>query len=82
MSEPAYLTWSNQKEFAKIAASMGQTVDAYDGIYKSHGTRLGERTFTDFDTNVSVRSEYNRSDYEYFRNAEARNESLQTYSCC
>lgn len=71
MSEPAYLTWSNKSEFSKIAASMGKTVDSYNCVYKSKGS-IGNRTFTDFDSNISVRSEYNRADYEHFRKNEAR----------
>lgn len=71
MSEPAYLTWSNKNEFAKVAQSMAKTVDSYDCVYKSKGS-IGNRTFTDFDSNISVRSEYNRSDYEYFRKNEAK----------
>lgn len=91
MSEPAYLTWSNKSEFSKIAASMGKTVDSYNCVYKSKGS-IGNRTFTDFDSNISVRSEYNRADYEHFRKNEARpyteekkyriiNEGLSEYSC-
>jgi hypothetical protein len=72
MPDPAYLTWSNKKEFADVAASMVKTVDSYDCVYKSKANFFGNRTFTDFDSNISVRSEYNRADYEYFRRSEQR----------
>lgn len=46
--------------------------NAYDGIYKSRGSynNIG-RTFVNSDTNISVRSEYTRQDYNYYRGYES-----------
>ena len=41
-----------------------------DDLIESYGIARASRTFVGSDNNMSVRSEYNRSDYEYFREGE------------
>lgn len=44
-------------------------VDEYEGVHQSQAN--WGRTFLETDTNISVRSEYNRADYEYYRQYES-----------
>lgn len=71
---PAYLTWSTSKEFKEISKEMAKTVNSYDAVIHSQAS-TGSRTFSNFDSNISVRSEYNRADYDFFRASESRPDS-------
>src|SRR3990172_3724696 len=70
MTEPesGYVVWSNPDELAKALKSTAGNIDAYEGLQKSRA-QVG-RTFLNTDTNISVRSEYNRADYESYRGGE------------
>lgn len=57
----------NTEERALALYKFGECVDEYAGI--SHGSSFNyqQRTFVNMEPNVSVKSEYNRGDYEYYR---------------
>lgn len=65
-----YITLGDTSEFDNAVQALGQNIAEYDGIKRSTGNSLIGRTFLDFDTNISIRSEFNRSDYNYFRGNE------------
>lgn len=46
------------------------TIDSYGSVERASASYNIGRTFLNTDTNVSVRSEYTRSDYNYYRNYE------------
>lgn len=60
-------TTKTQANLDKTNAILAENSKHYDSINRSYASR----TFTNTDTNISVRSEYNKSDYEYYRGAEA-----------
>lgn len=68
--ELGYIPIGNESEFSHAMKAFSKNVDEYGGIVRSTGSAMVGRTFLDFDTNISIRSEYSRSDYEYFRGAE------------
>lgn len=55
---------------SRVTASMNQAVENYDAIGRSKGSFLG-RTFLDMNTNMSVKSDYSRQDYDLYRPGEA-----------
>lgn len=44
--------------------------DTYEGVNRSYGTNSFGRTFLDVGTNTSVRSDFYRNDYDYYRPGE------------
>jgi len=75
MSEKQYVTWDDADGFEKALADTSDNVDAYDGILHSNAS-IG-RTFIDTGTNISTRSAYNKSDYDYYRQSEAVPRSVE-----
>src|SRR3990167_7713595 len=67
--EVAYLNWDD----GKALAHMNDSVQAYDGIQKASGfnSMYGPRTFNDISTNLSIKSDFNREDYNRYRPSEA-----------
>ncbi len=57
--------------FEGVMSALAGNVDAYGCVQRSAGNSLVGRTFQDFDTNISIRSQYSRADYDYFRSNEA-----------
>lgn len=66
--EPAYFTWTTEKEKAKVFANMPM-IDEHIAVPKSRAAYLD--TFRNIDTNVSVRDGFGSSDYYYMRPDEA-----------
>lgn len=62
----------NVGDFADMMQSYAASIDEFAPVGKSSGSfsYIG-RTFENIDTNISVRSEYNRADYDYLRKSEA-----------
>jgi hypothetical protein len=50
------------------ALATGKALQAYDGLFAAIGTR---DRFANYDTNTSVRNQFSRTDYEFFRPNEA-----------
>ena len=72
MSKDLYLTWDNEHEKEQAYKATADNVDAYDGIQKSSAHSYGRRTsYIDIEPNRSVRTSFNRSDYNAFRPDEA-----------
>tara|TARA_Y100000310_G_scaffold255922_1_gene263546 strand:+ start:2090 stop:4339 length:2250 start_codon:yes stop_codon:yes gene_type:complete len=66
--EPAFVTWdSNEEKAAALAAAAG-AVEVYDGIGSATASH---RSFLDVEGNISVRTGYQRDDYNRFRSREA-----------
>lgn len=67
------MTWGNAKEFQDVLNKTTDNVEGYDLVGHAYGSFMGthDRTFLNTDTNLSVRSEYNRADYDYFRQGES-----------
>ncbi len=71
-NKPTYFTWSNTEELRQAMNSYSSSNDNdHIGITKSNYGGNYSRDFRDIDTNISVRSPYSRTDYEYFRGNEA-----------
>ena len=73
-NEPNYVTWSNTAGLNKALQQTAGAVDEYAAISNSQASSYNDRTFVLDGTNTSVRSEYNRGDYDYYR----RNEQVPT----
>jgi len=70
--EDLYLTWDNESQKEEVYKATSDNVEAYDGIQKSHAHSYGRRTsYIDIEPNRSVRTGFNRSDYDAFRPGEA-----------
>lgn len=55
---------------AFTAKPTNDSVDAYEGIQRSSANEwMGRGPFYNTDTNISVKSEYSRTDYNWYRNA-------------
>jgi len=72
MSESLYLTWDNGSEKEDAYKATANNIEAYDGLQKSVGYSYGRRTsYIDIEPNRSVRTSFNRSDYNAFRPGES-----------
>ena len=72
MSEDLYLTWDNESQKQDAYKSTANNIDAYEGIQKASAHSYGRRTsYIDIEPNRSVRTSFNRSDYNAFRPGEA-----------
>ena len=70
--EDLYLTWDNESQKEEVYKATSDNVEAYDGIQKSSAHSYGRRTsYIDIEPNRSVRTSFNRSDYDAFRPGEA-----------
>lgn len=66
---------SNTKSFDDYIQNYDELVELYEGQHKATGS-IG-RTFLNVDTNVSIRSDYNRKDYTYRRRGESTSADRQ-----
>ena len=68
--ESSFLTWSGDSEREKAYAEASDNIQSYDGIQKA--VAWGRRTsYIDIEPNKSVRTSFNRDDYNRFRPGEA-----------
>lgn len=67
--ESAYFSWDDYKDLKSSMEGYGESVAHFDGVRRSTGN-FG-RTFINVSTDTSVRSEYNRSDLNYYRPSES-----------
>lgn len=65
-----YAGMNNEEERTNALKLLDDNVNVYDGIKKTVAN-YNRRTFLGTDTNISVRSDYNRGDYDYYRLGEA-----------
>ena len=66
--DPAFVTWGTDKEKSEAFLSIADNVEAYDGF---HSSKASHRSFLDVDGDVSVRTGYQRQDYNRFRSRES-----------
>ena len=72
MSEDLYLTWDNESQKQDAYKSTANNIDAYEGIQSLLRTPYGRKTsYIDIEPNRSVRTSFNRNDYNAFRPGEA-----------
>lgn len=74
MSEDLYLTWDSDSQREQVYKATSDNVEAYSGVQQStaHGWDYGRKTsYIDIEPNRSVRSSFNRGDYNAFRPGEA-----------
>ena len=64
---PPFVTWHDETSKEKAIGSMSDAVDAYDGVQRSTASH---RSFLDIESNRSVRTSYQRRDYDAFRTDE------------
>lgn len=65
-----YAGMRTEEERAFALKTLEDNVNVYDGIKKTSASYNG-RTFLGTDSNISVRSDYNRGDYDYYRIGES-----------
>ena len=64
----SYITLDGTKEEReKAIALFGECTDDYGMVTKGSSFNYQQRTFVGMEPNISVKSEYNRHDYEYYR---------------
>ena len=68
VAEASFVTWDNSAEKAEALAATASAVESYDGIISATASH---RSFLDVETDISVRTGYQRSDYNRFRSREA-----------
>ena len=66
--DPAFVTWGTDKEKSEAFLSIADNVEAYDGF---HSSKASHRSFLDVETDISVRTGYQRQDYNRFRSRES-----------
>ena len=66
--EAAFVTWDTNEEKADALSAAAGAVDSYDGIGSANASH---RSFLDVESNISVRTGYQRDDYNRFRSREA-----------
>ena len=64
----ALVTWTDDQTKSQALETLAETLDHYDGVQKSVGYR---RSFLDIEPNRSVRTSFNREDYNRFRSEES-----------
>lgn len=70
--ENLYLTWDSGSQKEEAYRATASNIDAYDGIQKSSAYSYGRRTsYIDIEPNRSVRTSFNRGDYNAFRPGES-----------
>lgn len=73
--EDDYFFWdpNDPMSRAKAARAMSENIEDYeDAVYRSKASLYSRRqTYTNIDTKTSIRPEFGRSDYEYFRPGES-----------
>jgi hypothetical protein len=75
MSEDLYMTWDSESQKEEAYKATSNNLDSYAGIQKStaHGWDWGRNktSYIDIEPNRSIRSAFNRGDYNAFRPGEA-----------
>tara|TARA_B100000029_G_scaffold311718_1_gene304277 strand:+ start:4696 stop:6942 length:2247 start_codon:yes stop_codon:yes gene_type:complete len=66
--EPAFVTWDTEEQKLSALSTAAGAVDSYDGIGSATASH---RSFLDVESNISVRTGYQRDDYNRFRSREA-----------
>ena len=65
----AFVTWSDDSGKRQALEDTSDNIESYDGIQKA--TAYNRRSFLDIEPNRSVRTGFNREDYNRFRSSEA-----------
>ena len=65
----SFVTWSDDSGKQKALAETSDNIEAYDGVQKA--SAYSRRSFLDVEPNRSVRTGFNREDYNRFRGSEA-----------
>jgi len=65
----AFVTWSDDSGKRQALSDTSDNIDSYDGIQKS--VAYNRRSFLDIEPNRSVRTGFNREDYNRFRSSES-----------
>ncbi len=69
------MSWQDIDTYKQAMASYTESIEEFDVIQRGAGSHSGlggiGRTFINVGSNTSVRSEYNRSDYNYYRPGES-----------
>ena len=65
----AFVTWSDDSGKRQALADTADNIESYDGVQKA--TAYNRRSFLDIEPNRSVRTGFNREDYNRFRSAES-----------
>ena len=68
-SDAAFVTWSDESSKEQALDGMKGILDDYDGVQRSEA--YARRSFLDLEPNISVRTGFNRGDYDRFRSGEA-----------
>lgn len=68
--EQAYYDWSDERGFRKAVSAYANEVNEIMSLPRGTANTIG-RTFLEYQTDHSIRSEYHRGDYEHFRPSEA-----------
>lgn len=69
--ENLYLTWDSESQKENAYKATSDNIDAYSGIQKTIGHVYGQRTsYIEIEPNRSVRTGFNRGDYNAFRPGE------------
>ena len=64
----SFVTWSDESGKQQALLDTADNIDSYDGVQKSTSNR---RSFLDIESNISVRTGFNRGDYDRFRSSES-----------
>jgi len=64
----SFVTWADESGKRQALLDTSDNIDSYDGIQKSTSNR---RSFLDIESNISVRTGFNRGDYDRFRSSES-----------
>jgi hypothetical protein len=64
----SFVTWSDESGKRQALFDTSDNIDAYDGVQKATANR---RSFLDIESNISVRTGFNRGDYDRFRSSES-----------
>ena len=68
-AESAFITWSDDSSKEQALANMEGILNDYDGVQKS--SAYARRSFLDIEPNISVRTGFDRRDYDRFRSGES-----------
>jgi hypothetical protein len=66
---PSFVTWSDESGKRQALEDTSDNIESYDGVQKA--SAYNRRSFLDIEPNRSVRTGFNREDYNRFRGSEA-----------
>lgn len=75
--DPTFIVLSSNKESKDLIESQYDCYDDLPIVQRSKASINSSRTFVDYDNNISVKSEYGRQDYEWFRTTNTSNLSTK-----